>query len=139
MAMTVKGRTIIPGEAEGPALVLSKPISFWGGVSPQDGTIAHPQHPQFGQSIAHTILVIPQMIGSSSSSAIMLELLRIDCAPQALVLFRPDAILSLGVIVGREMGYKTCPIVEVSDAELLTGQRVKIFADGNLACMTIEE
>ena len=42
------------------------------------------------------------MIGSSSSSYIMLELMSIRRAPAALVLAEPDAILGLGVVVARD-------------------------------------
>ena len=82
------------------------------------GTIADPRHPNYGVSIAGTVLAIPTAVGSSSSSAIMLELLREGTAPAAILLGRADAILSLGVIVGQELGYRGIPILEVSTADL---------------------
>jgi predicted aconitase with swiveling domain len=38
-------------------------------------------------------------------------------APAALLLAEPDAILALGVIVGREMGYGSIPVLDVPAAQ----------------------
>src|SRR5690606_36293683 len=91
----------------GEALVLTAPISFWGGVDPMTGHIADVRHPQHGQSVSGKVLFLPGTIGSSSASAVLLELTRNGRAPAALVLHEPDAILLLGLIVAREMGWKT--------------------------------
>ncbi len=136
MAVTkFTGRTIFPGEANGPALVLSQPISFWGGVSPQSGKIIHPSHPQCGIAVGHQILFLPGTIGSSSSSAIILELCRIGLAPRAIVMHKTDAILSLGIVVAREMGYQTCPVVELDPHKFSTGQWVTVTADQDIATL----
>jgi predicted aconitase with swiveling domain len=109
----VTGRVLVDGVGSGPLLRLTAPISLWGGVDPIAGTIADPRHPQFRASIAGIVLAIPYAIGSSSSSAIMLELLREGTAPAAVVMGRADAILALGVIVARELGYATIPVLEL--------------------------
>ena len=49
----------------------------------------------------------------------MLELLRQRHAPAAVVLGGVDAILTLGVIVAREMGYPSIPVVAVEEVALL--------------------
>jgi predicted aconitase with swiveling domain len=131
----VTGRPLIPGTASGPLLRLDHPISFWGGVDPVAGTIIDPRHPNHGESIAGTVLAIPAAVGSSSSSAIMLELVREGNAPAAILLGKADAILSLGVVVGRELGYAEVPIVEVSveDQEsLLVGAVHTVSEDGSV-------
>lgn len=109
----VTGRVLVDGVGSGPLLRLTAPISLWGGVDPIAGTIADPRHPQFGASIAGVVLAIPSAVGSSSSSAIMLELLREGRAPVAIIMGRADAILALGVIVARELGYDTIPVLEL--------------------------
>ena len=109
----VTGRALVSAEGVGPLLRLTHPISFWGGVDPVAGTIADPRHPQYGASIAGTVLAIPSAVGSSSSSAIMLELLREQNAPAGVLMGRADAILALGVVVGRELGYAAIPVLEV--------------------------
>src|SRR5260221_5257463 len=110
-------RVLIDGEAMGPLLRLAEPISFWGGVDPATARLTDPRHPQHGVSIAGTVLALAATRGSSSSSAIMLELLARGIAPAALLLAEPDAILALGVIVGREMGYGAIPVLDVPAAQ----------------------
>jgi predicted aconitase with swiveling domain len=114
----VTGRTVVPGSATGRLLRLTRPISFWGGVDPVEGTIVDPRHPQYGASIAGTVLAIPSTVGSSSSSAIMLELIREGRAPAAMLLGEVDAILALGVVVAQELDYTPIPIVEVAMSAL---------------------
>jgi uncharacterized protein len=97
---------LIPGPAvSGPALTLTAPISFWGGVDPKTSVIADVRHPQHGIPIAGTILTLPGTIGSSSASAVLLELIHRGIAPAAIILHAPDAILLLGVLAAREMGW----------------------------------
>ncbi len=118
------------GEAE--ALVLSAPISFWGGVDPKTGRIADVRHPEHGLSIAGRVLCLPGTIGSSSAAAVLLELVHAGLAPAALVLHEPDAILLLGLIVAREMGHAV-PIAVELDREAqkqLAGRRVTVGEDG---------
>ena len=115
----VKGRVIVAGAARGELLRLSAPISFWGGVDPVAGCIADPRHPEHGVSIAGTVLAVPSAVGSSSSSAIMLELIREHTAPAALLLGSADAIVALGVVVARELGLPTVPVLEVPWEEIL--------------------
>lgn len=114
---------------------MAAPISFWGGVDPVTGRVSDPRHPNFGADIGGTILVVPSTIGSSSSSAIMLELLRRDTAPAALLLGTLDAILVLGVIVARELGYPTIPVLEMDGSlldQLPPEIEVAIHPDGSV-------
>ncbi len=111
--MELSGVPVHPGEGRGRLLVLERPLSFWGGVDPETGRVSDPRHPQFGESVRGRILVMERAIGSSSSSAIMLELLRSDIAPSAIVLGSTDAILVLGVLVAEELGYPSIPLVDV--------------------------
>jgi predicted aconitase with swiveling domain len=138
MAVTdaiLQGKVQIAGSAQGQVLKLGKPISFWGGVDPRTGRISDPRHPQHGAEIAGKILVLPGMIGSSSSSYIMLELMAIGRAPAALLLPEPDAILSLGIVVAREMDYGSIPVLLVPverQAALTTGLAARVTPDGRI-------
>lgn len=114
--MELTGIPVHPGEGRGRLLVLERPLSFWGGVDPETGRVSDPRHPQYGESLSGRILVMERAIGSSSSSAIMLELLRNDVAPAAIVLGSTDAILVLGVLVAEELGYPSVPLVDVGRA-----------------------
>jgi predicted aconitase with swiveling domain len=121
--------------ASGSALVLTAPISFWGGVDPKTGRIADVRHPQHGTNIAGTVLFLPGTIGSSSASAVLLELIHAHRAPAAIVLHEPDAILLLGLIVAREMGWET-PIAVRLDRAMhvpFNGRPVAVGADGSIS------
>lgn len=129
----VRGRVLVPGEGAGPLLRLRAPISFWGGVDPVTGRVADPRHPDHGRRLAGSVLLVPEAIGSSSSSAIMLELIRHGVAPAAVLMGRADAILALGVVVARELGYAPVPVVEVSLGEQVAwedGRIVRVDVDG---------
>jgi predicted aconitase with swiveling domain len=133
MAVTVQGEILRSDTVAGPVLRLRAPISFWGGVDPATGRIADPNHPDHGADIAGTILVLSATVGSSSSSAVMLELLFNGRAPAALLLGEPDAILALGVIVAGEMGYRTIPVLKSDGTGLATGMQAEIDADGRIS------
>ena len=106
--VTVEGEVLLAGPAaSATALALTAPISFWGGVDPKSGVIADPRHPEHGQLVTGKILLVPETVGSSSAAAILLELVHGNRAPAAIVLHEPDAILLLGLIVAKEMGYET--------------------------------
>lgn len=131
--MTVHGEVLLDGPpVTAPALALTAPISFWGGVNPKTAEIADPRHPEYGRTIAGQALFIPATIGSSSAAAILLELVHSGQAPAAIVLHEPDAILLLGCIVAREMGLTT-PIAVRLDARHYPDfhdKRVSVSANG---------
>jgi predicted aconitase with swiveling domain len=133
--MSALAEILVPGRAgEGEALVLTAPISFWGGVDPQSGRIADVRHPQHGETIAGRVLFLPGTIGSSSASAVLMELVHNGHAPAALVLHEPDAILLLGLIVGREMGWRTPVALRLERGAFAAyrGRRVSVADDGAL-------
>jgi predicted aconitase with swiveling domain len=133
--VSVKGEVLLPGPAiAAEPLVLTAPISFWGGVDPKTGRIADSRHPQFAQNIAGRALMVPATVGSSSAAAILLELVHAGRAPAALVLHEPDAILLLGLIVAKEMGMPIPIAVRLDRNHFAQFQvaRVTISADGVL-------
>lgn len=131
--MELTADILIPGEAAaGECLALTAPISFWGGVDPRSGMIIDARHPQRGLSIAGTVLALPGTIGSSSASAVLLELVHAGKAPAAILMDAPDAILLLGLIVAREMGWRVPPALRVPAARqvALAGRRLLISSAG---------
>lgn len=135
MTGVIDGKIQVEGEARGRVLKLDKPISFWGGVDPVTGRISDPRHPNHQAELKGRVLVLPGMIGSSSSSYIMLELMAKRLAPAALVVAEPDAILGLGVVVAREMNYGSIPVLVVprdQQAALVDGAEVTIGRDGSI-------
>ena len=106
---------LAPGHAEGAPLVLDEPLSFWGGVDPETGTITDTHHPQVGASLTGRIVVLPGGRGSSSSSSVLAETIRNGSGPSGLVLGSRDPILALGSLVARELYRRAVPIVAVDD------------------------
>lgn len=133
--MIARATPVLPGEAQGPVLRLREPISFWGGIDPRTGTVTDPGSTACGRVVTGTVLVIAATRGSSSASAVLLELLHAGRAPAALVLGAVDAILGLGVLVAAEMGWPTIPLAVLSAAsqeELAEGTLVRLTSDGRI-------
>jgi uncharacterized protein len=123
------GRTLVEGEANGPALVLSEPVSFWGGLDPSTGRIVEANHPQRGTSVTGRILVMPSGRGSSSSATVLAESIRAGTGPAGIVLREADDILVVGALAAEELYGVSIPVVlaspEAYDA-ILDGQRLSL-------------
>lgn len=120
---------------EGPVLRLAEAISFWGGVDPFTGQLSDPRSPHAGTAIQGRILMLAATRGSSSSSAVMLELLARNLAPAALILAEIDAILGIGLLVGREMGYALPPLFILPLADQIRFRQdewIRIERDGTI-------
>ncbi len=130
MTATVPGQSLHPGSGSGVLLVLTEPLSFWGG-SDAAGTIIDRHHPQQGESFAGRVLAMRSSRGSSSSSYVLAEQLRQGTGPTAIILAEPDAIVVLGAIVAREVYGISVPVVLVPDDEftrLRTGELLDVTA-----------
>jgi uncharacterized protein len=103
---------LVPGDAAGPLFVLGRSLSYWGGISAETGRITDPRHPQHGESVAGSFLVMPSGRGSCSSASVLLEAVRRNTAPVAILLGRPDPVLVAGAAAAREL-YGRYPAVAV--------------------------
>jgi predicted aconitase with swiveling domain len=83
--MEMKGRIIYRGKAEAEALVTTQPISFYGGVDPNTGTVIEKGHELQGVSINGKILVFPQGKGSTVGSYTLYRLKKNGVAPAGMV------------------------------------------------------
>jgi predicted aconitase with swiveling domain len=119
-----------PGEAEGLALVLVQELSFWGGVEVDTGNIIDHSHPDLGRNVAGRILVMPSGRGSSSSSSVLAEAIRLGTAPVGIVLARPDPILTVASLVAQSLYGVRCPVVVCVIDGFATGDRLRISAAG---------
>ena len=128
--MSWQADVLIGGRARGTVLRLDEPVSFWGGISPATSEVVLAGHPQRGERIAGTVLVLPQPIGSSSSASVILELLYQGLAPRALILGVRDAILPIGVLVACQMGWDAIPVLAMAAPPFRTGDALCIHKDG---------
>jgi uncharacterized protein len=104
------------GEAEGDSVVLSDPLSFWGGFDLHTGTVVDVRHPERDVSLAGKVVFMPGGRGSSSSSAVLAEAIRVGTGPAAVVLLQADSIIALGAIVAAELYGIRCPVVQLDAA-----------------------
>lgn len=135
MSARLVGTPVIAGAAEGSALVSREPLSFWGGLDPRTGEIIDRRHERSGEVVSGRVFVFPAGRGSSTSSGILLESIRLGTAPAAIINCRTDPILALGSIVADEMYGTPVPIVVLDDADLRTlrdGDRITVHDDGTL-------
>jgi hypothetical protein len=132
-----QAKVLVAGSGEGPALVLTEPLSLWGGLDPDTGEIIDRRHPASGANVRGRVLVLPAGRGSSSASSILLEAVRQGTAPTAIITVEPDGILALGAAVAREMYQKAPPVVVLERADyrqLSAEQWIRVEEDGTVAC-----
>lgn len=129
-------RALLGGTARGVALVLSEPLSMWGGLDPKTGEIIDRRHPQAGTIITDSVLVLPWGRGSSSASSVLAEAIRLGTAPCAIVMREPDDIIFLGALVAEEMYGTTCPILVVEPElyrSIKTGDQISVNDNGSIS------
>ncbi len=125
--ITLRGRKVVGGVAEGEALVTRDTISGWGGVNPMSGTIIETRHELRGQSFKDKILVFPGAKGSSGWSVVFHMSRLAGTAPRAMVFNEMTTKIALGAVVMR------CPSVTELDQDPLdvieTGDWVRVDGD----------
>ncbi len=107
-----RGRTLHPGSGSGPAMAI-EPLSFWGGLSWEDGRIIDVHHPDHGRLIGGVVLVMSGGRGSSSASVVLAESVRRGTGPVAVVVRTTDLILLVGALAAAELYGLRCPVVEL--------------------------
>ena len=102
----------------GRALLLTEPLSFWGGMDPASGELIDAHHPQRGANLAGRVVVMPAARGSSSSASVLAEAVRAGTAPVAILIGESDLILAIGSAVAEELYGQHVPVVVVTPEEL---------------------
>jgi len=131
----LNGRPVIAGAATGIAIVSREALSFWGGLDPQSGKIIDQRHDRCGEVITGKVFVFPQGKGSSTASAVLLESIRLETAPAAIITANVDPILALGAIVAEVLYQQSMPIVVLSQENcgmIKEGNRITIAPDGTI-------
>ena len=129
--MEITASCILPGTSQGQLLTTQQPISFWGCVDPVTGSISDKRHELFGESVSKKVLVFPFGKGSSTGSLMILELLRLNLAPAAIINIRTEPLLATGPVVGKHFYGKTFPIVNVDESnfyQLKTGWYAEVVS-----------
>ena len=131
----IEARVLIPGQAEGEALVLTEPLSFWGGFDPHHGAIIDVHHPQYRCRLTGRIVFIPASRGSAGTPGGIAETLRNASGPAALVLGHRDLNIAIGALVANHLYALQVPVLEISAARMQaisSGVRVRIDGRGRI-------
>jgi len=135
MGRIIQGTPVVPGTAQGKALVSSEPISFWGGYDYHTGEIIDRRHPLSGQVAKGCILAVPFTRGSSTTTAVLLEAIRAGTAPAAILTTGVDSFFALASVVAREMYAMPIPIFAITPQDftrLQSGDYLTITEDGRI-------
>lgn len=130
----LRGRCVVPGVAEGEALVSPDRISGWGGIDSRTGTIVEVRHALRGVSFAGKVLVFPGAKGSSGWSNAFHLTRTFGVAPAAMLFNEMTTKIALGAVVTR------APALTDFDRDPLTlietGDWVRVDADRGLVEIT---
>ena len=124
------GECLVAGSGTGDVLFSDVPLSFMGGVDPVTGVVTDIHHPLRGTSVSGRVLAIPSGRGSCSGSGVIVEMLSYGSAPAALVFEHHEAILTLGVVISRELFGHDIPVVR------LPGDAFAALRDAGAATVT---
>ena len=126
--ITLHGRKVVGGYAEGEALVTNDTISGWGGINPMTGTVIETRHELRGQTFKDKILVFPGAKGSSGWSAAFHMTRITGTAPKALVFNEMTTKIALGAVVMRvpavtDLDQDPLQIIQTGDWVTVDGDR----------------
>ncbi|WP_020417187.1 aconitase X swivel domain-containing protein [Amycolatopsis sp. ATCC 39116] len=132
--ITLRGRTVVPGVAEGEALVSHETISGWGGIDPATGTIIERRHELCGVCFTGKILVFPGAKGSSGWSGFFQSTRLLGTAPLGMIFTVTTTKAALGAVVTR------VPTLSDLDqdpvAVIRTGDHLRLDADRGIVEIT---
>jgi hypothetical protein len=116
-------------------LVSDEPLSFWGGYDPASGEIIDRRHPLSGEQGAGSVLALPGSRGSSTTTAVLLEAIRAQAAPAAIIISQADDFFALAAIVAQELYGRSIPVVKVQPEQfsrLESGSLAFVQPDGSI-------
>ena len=128
-----RGRGLIPGKAEGPALLSLKAFTFAHGVDPSTGTVTDVRSDVRGSNVKGRVLFYPFGKGSTTASAWFLETVRLGNAPSAIVTEGVDLSAVVGSVMAREVYGKGIPVISgiARDAysKIVAGSKVRVDSE----------
>ena len=130
-------KVVIDGACDARALVTREPINFTAALCklpnlwPSKRGVSQDEHHElFGQDLTGKALVFPSCIGSTYTGLVLLELVRSERGPAALVVQKADPLLVSGVVLSEVWYGQSIPVLEHSENNLFhaihTGDRILI-------------
>lgn len=135
--ITLKGRKVSGGQAEGEALVTKQTIGFYGGIDPNTGIVIEKGHELEGQKLTGRVLVFPRGKGSTAGPYVLYSSVRRGNGPVAIINIEADAIIAVGAVMSN------IPLIDKLDQnplEVITsGDKLRINADEGVVEVTKKE
>jgi len=130
---TIKGRGVIPGSGEGPALISRQPFMFAHGVDPKNGNVIDVRSDLFGKNIRNKVLIFPYGKGSTTGSAWLLETIRQGNGPAAVINQETEPIIASAIVMARILYGITIPLVDrlKQDITDVATENTVVRVDGN--------
>lgn len=131
---TFQGRGVVKGRAVGPALISDRPVNFTAAFTKPLNIVPYfraefldRHHPWFKTNIKGRVLVFPTAIGSTHTGLVLLDLVRLQAGPAALIVDQADPLMVSGVLLSEVWYQRAIPVVEYPTAEIADAAR-----DGDL-------
>ncbi len=97
--LELSGRCVVPGRAQGVALVTSQPISFFGGLDSDRGVVIERGHELEGENVTGKVLVFTGGKGSTVGSYVIYAMKKKGTAPAAMINVETEPIIAVGCIL----------------------------------------
>jgi predicted aconitase with swiveling domain len=135
MTILLRGRGIVPGRAEGEALVSHETVSGWGGIDPTTGTIIERRHELFGACFTGKVLIFPGAKGSSGWAGFFQATRLLGTAPLAMVFTTLSTKSALGAVVTRvptitELDNDPTALIHTGDHVIVDADHGTVIAPG---------
>jgi len=122
--VTLQGRKIVKGKAEGYALVTGDCLSFMGGMDPKTGAIIENGHELEGELLGGRIFCFPSTKGSTGGSYMLYDAVKRGVGPAGIINNDAESIAVIGAIVAE------LPMVDHIDiTQIKTGDYIRMDAD----------
>jgi hypothetical protein len=122
---TFTGKGIVKGLGKGPAMFTDQAVNFTAAFTKPENLLPMKKaevrdrhHHWFKESVKKKVLIIPAAIGSTHTGLVLLDLVRLQNGPSAIIVEHPDPLLVSGVILSEVWYERAIPIVEHSIAPL---------------------
>jgi len=116
-------------------LFSNDPISFFGGVNATNGKVEDHRHGNYCQSMTNKAFAFPFGKGSSGAGLVLMEMMRLNTAPAAIINIRTDPVILTGPLLCKHYYEQVLPIINMHETEYagLAGiTEVEIFTEGNV-------
>lgn len=130
--LTLKGRKIVEGKAQGEALVTKDPISFMGSINPKTGFVIERGHELEGKCLKGKILVFPCSKGSTGGSYMLYDVVKNGVGPLGIINIEAESVVVIGAIVA------DLPMVDKIDiSKIETGDYITM--DASQGIVTVDK